>query len=651
MKDSWGLKNLLFPVLISLLVVAHAASQWKGDALKRFEGRRIKEVRVIGDILVPKRRILASLRTRKGGLFSLADIDSDIKNLWNYLRLLAEVDAKLSGKEVMVRFHVKGYVGYNRFEVIGTDAVSRDEALKIMDLREGSVVDIGAAEAKKELLLARYERLGYPFAKVQIISKKRNKTLVFRVTEGPKVKVRWVKVIGNRAFPAYATLGLKKNLLGSSGMVSLPSHIINPELSWNDLETWVLLPWVLVGRFLDTILMDAEYSPSTLREDLQKLREFYRKEGYKDARVELLDVRFTKDRTGVYITILVDEGKLYRVSSVDIEHILPKDRKKPYIDKKELLGLVTLKPGMPYTQERVKKDEDLIARKYGRLGFPAYDPIHDDLKPEETFRILQPLETYDPKKGLVAVTYRVQEGYPKRLRKINIRGNLNTKDAVIRREISLHPGELLDMEELKESLYRLDALKYFEDERGASTVTKSLRSVPGSPGEVDLDIDLREGKTGQLLWSVGMSSNIGFFGRFVLRRSNFDLFRPPSTANPFKAFGEILDGEAFYGGGQELSLEVQPGTKFNYFDIHFHEPDIFGIHEERIGFTNDLYKKWRAYWEHLEVSTGTFLRLSRLFGRKTMVFLGTRIETVGVRDVDSDAPYTVIASKGKSRFW
>ena len=648
-KPGWA-DSLLFLVLLAVPSLRGQADAGKREkALAALEGRAVVRVEVTGSPRIPLGKVRTNLQTRAGRPYSRGQVDQDVKRLWNLLKLMAQVEVKPEGKGVAVRFQVWDFGAFQHFRLKGLHAITRKEALEIMDLREGAALDEPSARTKAELLLARYERMGFAFAKADIRPSPDGKTLVFRVHEGPLVRVRSIQIVGNKAFPAFATMGLKKNVFGSSGAASLPSHIINPELTWKDPEAWLMAPWVLVGKFLDLLLHDSPYSASTLKDDVEKIREFYRSEGYKDAVVSLQEVKFSRDNRRVDITILVHEGPLYRVSKVDLVQEVPPGREKPLLDKEKILPLLKLKPGSPYRRDIVKQDEQAIKMYYGKRGFPPSDR-NDELKPEETFQVLQPLEVFHPKKAEVDVSYRVREGFRKRLRKINILGNRNTKDEVIRREISLHPGEALDMEELNRSLYRLDALHFFEDNRGVTTVKKSLKSVPGSPDEVDLDVSVKEGKTGNLLWSAGVSTNMGFFGRFTLRRRNFDLLRPPTSADPVEAVSQILDGRAFYGGGQTLILDLQPGTRLNFFDIRFKEPDVFGLYEDRIGLDVSLYKRWRYYRNYRDERQGAYVGLSRLLNYKTRVSLGVRSEWVDVGDVDFDAPYTVWESEGFTRF-
>jgi outer membrane protein insertion porin family len=64
-------------------------------------------------------------------------------------------------------------------------------------------------------------------------------------------------------------------------------------------------------------------------------------------------------------------------------------------------------------------------------------------------------------------------------------------------------------------------------------------------------------------------------GQVTFNKSNFDLWKPPSTIDPVTAIGEILDNKAFHGGGQNLSMLLAPGDQYSQFQISWSDPDIF----------------------------------------------------------------------------
>ncbi|HZY84155.1 MAG TPA: hypothetical protein VFE78_04960 [Gemmataceae bacterium] len=79
----------------------------------------------------------------------------------------------------------------------------------------------------------------------------------------------------------------------------------------------------------------------------------------------------------------------------------------------------------------------------------------------------------------------------------------------------------------------------------------------------DVLVTVQETNTGSLLFGVGVNSDAGLTGSIVLNERNFDLKRPPTS------LGDLLDGRAFRGAGQELRIEAVPGIQLQRYGVTF----------------------------------------------------------------------------------
>jgi RNA polymerase sigma factor (sigma-70 family) len=70
------------------------------------------------------------------------------------------------------------------------------------------------------------------------------------------------------------------------------------------------------------------------------------------------------------------------------------------------------------------------------------------------------------------------------------------------------------------------------------------------PEPQDILIDVREQRTGSLMFGLGVNSDAGLTGRILLNERNFDLTRIPT------GWDDILSGRAFRGAGHELRIDV-----------------------------------------------------------------------------------------------
>ncbi|NMB17443.1 MAG: hypothetical protein GX980_10075, partial [Firmicutes bacterium] len=101
-----------------------------------------------------------------------------------------------------------------------------------------------------------------------------------------------------------------------------------------------------------------------------------------------------------------------------------------------------------------------------------------------------------------------------RIASIEIAGNEKTKDDVIRRELRIKPGDILEMSKVYESLRRVLMLGYFDE-------VKPRFSDGPDPDQTVLTIQVTERKTGSAHFGAGYSSVDGFIGYIEVADKNF----------------------------------------------------------------------------------------------------------------------------------
>ena len=87
------------------------------------------------------------------------------------------------------------------------------------------------------------------------------------------------------------------------------------------------------------------------------------------------------------------------------------------------------------------------------------------------------------------------------VRRINIAGNDRTRDEVIRREFRQYESSWYDGDKIKLSRDRIGRLGFFLD-TNIDTV-----EVPGAPDQVDLNVNVSEKPTGNVMIGAGFSSS------------------------------------------------------------------------------------------------------------------------------------------------
>ena len=174
------------------------------------------------------------------------------------------------------------------------------------------------------------------------------------------------------------------------------------------------------------------------------------------------------------------------------------------------------------------------------------------------------------------------EGQKTYVEKINITGNVKTKDKVIRRELAISPGEVFDMVRVKISKQRLEGLNYFE-----KVDTDPAPTDPPISGHKNLDVAVTEKNTGNLTFGAGFSSVDSLVGFVEMTQGNFDLFHPPT----------------FTGAGEKLRLKLALGTERQDYELSFIEPWflnrklVLGVdlyrHQLDFESPNDIYDETR----------------------------------------------------------
>lgn len=182
---------------------------------------------------------------------------------------------------------------------------------------------------------------------------------------------------------------------------------------------------------------------------------------------------------------------------------------------------------------------------------------------------------------------------PVRVGEIIIEGNEKTKEYVIRRELTFKPGDILEMEAIRNSLRRLGQLGYFEP-----IIPDFL--VTDDPLVVDIHLPVTEHKTGRAAFGAGYSSRDGLVGYIEVDDTNF------------------------LGRGQQARLKWEFGGRVNMYDLGFTEPYLFGT-STSAGF--NLYNRRRLErGEYTLRSTGGEVTFGRPLGQFTRGFLSLRLD-------------------------
>lgn len=578
--------------------------------------------------------IKSNIRTKKDQPLDGVKLQQDLKQLVTERSFATTLWVDFVDEGVVLYFViVKADRTFDELRFKGVDEFDEATLQSVLDILPNQRVSWLQAQSMRNILLARYRREGFAYCSIELRpdqqvaagspldARREFRSLTMHVDEGPKVKIRDVEFRGNVSFPG-----------------NEPLPFMNPQEVLNSTDTGI--------KSTSGVFSAGPYSTEVIEEDEDRLRLFYRSRGFRDAQVFLASAVPSEDHTEMDLTFRIIEGERYRVAAVELERLDERGEPIPEEDAlypaDQVMEGFLVEPGDFYDAESVAADLRKIERFYGERGHPVGSRL------PQALRILEPDELVDPDRHEIVLIYQILEGTPKRLRDVVVRGNTYTEDRVIRRKIFQGPGERINMPEIQRSSRALQATGYFRD-----SVTQQgpritlIPALGGADDEVDLDVQVKEGDTGQFRWGVGISTGAGAQASIIIDKYNFDISNLPSPS-PAAWLPEILENKAFHGAGQSLRLLLAPGTQISQFSISFTDPDIFRQHQDTIGLRVTGARELRRFDTFLTDRLRAGVTFTRNFTNEFSLGWTLRQETVDVEDPDINAPQIVFDAEGQT---
>ena len=368
-----------------------------------------------------------------------------------------------------------------------------DEGLRRLGLGRALIFTRAALDRAADSLRRAYLERGFYNAVVTptVSPLPRNRVAVnFDVSEGGEAVIREIRVIGAEAFSENELFDLFE--LRPSGFFS----------RWSD---------------------DDKYAGARFAADLERLRSHYLENGFLRFAVDSVQAELTPDRRGVHLIINILEGGQYAVAGHEFAGDSP-------LPEEEMRNLLTQTEGEIYRESETNAALRSLRDALGDIG-RAFAAVNADPRIND--------ETGD-----VILVYQIDAGPPVFVRRIDVVGNEATRDEVIRRELLQFERELYSREKITESMTRLRRLGFFD------SVSHGERRVPDSPDEVDLEIEVAEGRVGSIEGGVGYSEADGIILRGALTQPNI------------------------FGTGNEFSLSAEKSDEVKRFSVAFTEAYI-----------------------------------------------------------------------------
>ncbi len=527
---------------------------------------KIDRVAVFGNRRVDTDAVLKKVASRAGEEFSPDTVKEDIRNIYAtgyFDAVMADLTDTSSGK--VLTFVVKEMPFIKKVEWKGNSEIKDEKIKDALTIKENTVLDRALLGENTEKLKALYTDEGFYLAAIKPVveSDGLEARVRFEINEGPEVMVRRITFIGNKFFSARKLKGFMNT--SEKGMLSIitKSGKFNEFIFQNDLN-------IIIAKYMDN--------------------------GFINADITAHRVLLSEHTRWFFITMAISEGDQFRIGKLDIQgEILPST------SREELLGKIKMQPGDVYDRSKLAKGIEAITDVYGDQGY-AYADIRPNLQP-------------DNNKKTVDVTLNIKKNELVYVERIDISGNVRTRDKVIRREFELQEGDLFNSSALKRTKNDLKRLGYFEDVK--------ISEQPGAgPDRIKLNVDVKERPTGQISFGFGYSSVDKLIGTAAISQSNF------------------------MGTGIALNLSGTISRTSSNYVLGFTKPWLF---DRPISAGFDIYNTGRVYTDFNVRRQGFDLRAGfPIWGRYTKGFLTYKLENINITNVSPTASTFIRAQQGKT---
>lgn len=389
----------------------------------------------------------------------------------------------------------------SEINIEGNKAIKTDDLLRSLrdnGLAEGQILKRATLEGMALSLEREYVKQGRYGASVKtdVENLPNNQVrLNIVVDEGREARIKHINIVGNEAFSNEELLDIFES------------------------RTTGWFSW-LTGS--------DKYSSEKLTGDLERLESWYRDRGYLDFEIISAPVSISPDREQVYITINLTEGDIYTVSEVHLagDPILPEDEVRRYI---------TVRPGQTFSQYLMTTSADYITQ---RLGYEGY-----------TFAETRGIPDPNPEDKTVEVTFYIDPGQRAYVRRIEFRGNTQTADEVLRREMRQMEGASASTALIEQSKVRLERLGYFRE------VDVETVEVPGTEDQIDVIYTVEEQPNRTMNFQVGYSQGFG------------------------AVLGTSFTDENWFGTGKQVGIGInrstyQTSVNFSYTNPYYTEDGV-----------------------------------------------------------------------------
>ena len=470
----------LSALALAIAISVHAAEPFQAS-----------DIRIDGLKRVSSGSVFDALTIQPGDRVTDADIAMATRALFE-TGFFDQVEVRADGDVLVIEVTERPAV--SRIDIEGNQAIKTDDlldSLRRAGIVEGDVLKRATLDQLEQAIQRQYTSRGRYDATVssEIIEQDRNRVgLKISIYEGSVATISRIAIVGNEAFDDDTLLD----------EMSLTEPGVFTWFSGSD-----------------------NYETEKLSADVEAIRSYYLNRGYVNVEVSEPQVELSENLEVVFITITVNEGKEFRVGAVNVGGDQP-------IDLSAAVEEMTLQTDEIFSRRLVNEAVNTMSKKLGDAGYAraqvrAVPEINDETQ-------------------TVDVTLVVTPGPLVYVRRVEFRGNADTSDVVLRREIPQLEASVSSAAAIEKGRINLQRLGFF------SLVRASTRPVPDQPDQVDVVYEVKEQASGSLSASVGFSQGEGVL------------------------LGAAVSQKNFLGSGNALSFSLQGSSSTKQARFSFTDP-------------------------------------------------------------------------------
>ena len=500
------------------------------------------------------------------------DITGAIRKLWKQ-GLFSDVKISVNriiGGKIFLTISLKERPRLSKYKLTGMKKSQADDIRENINLTTGDVVTDNLLMRTRENIKKYYTDKGYLNADIEIkeipdTTRLNNVILHIDVDKNNRIRIAEINIYGNKHLSADQIKSAMKETKEEgmfqpfSHVDSLLIHLFKSTTSFNLYGIVDDFQEYFVDSYKIRIFKGSKYIKTEFEEDKAGIIHKYNQKGYRDARI-VKDSIFKENDRAIGLDLWVDEGNRYYFG--EIEWI----GNTKYSDK-ELNNILKIRKGDIYNKELLETN-----LSFNPNGFDVSSLYLDD---GYLFFQANPVEV-KVENDTIHLEIRIHEGDQAIINSVTVKGNTQTNDHVVYRELYTKPGQLFSRADIIRTQRQLANLRYFNAE------TLGIDYTPNpQDGTVDIIYEVEETSSDQIELSGGWGygrivGTLGLsFNNFSLRNIfNFKTYRPIPT-----------------GDGQKLGLRFQTYGKgyFNY-NISFTEPWLGG--KKPNSFTFSFYQSF-----------------------------------------------------------